>query len=551
MTTKPVRNITPALLAAGCLAFLTGCPYHSSGPKETPVVTGNRDQILHFGNGTEPADLDPQTVTGVPEHHLMLALFEGLAGGDPKTLEPIPAAAETWDVSEDGKVYTFHLRKDAKWSNGDPVTADDFYWSYRRILTPTLGAEYVYMHYIVKNAREYYDKKITDFSEVGYKVIDPHTLEITLNAPTPYFLQLLHHYSWYPVHPATVEKFGGTDKKGTQWTRPENLVGNGPYTLASWKLNHVIVVKKSETYWDRDAVKIKEIHFYPTEDEHGEERDFRAERLHVTNILPFNKIDVYREKNPELLMLDAYLGTYYYRFNVTKPPLNDVRVRRALSLAIDRQKIVQFVTKGGETPAVHFVPPKTMGYTSTTRLEPDVVEAKRLLAEAGFPDGANFPQVELLYNTSERHRGVAQAIQQMWKQSLNVEVGLVNAEWKVYLDRQSQLDYDISRAGWIGDYIDPNTFMDMWLTGGGNNDTGWSNLEYDRLIKQAGETVDETARYQLFQQAEKILLDESPIMPIYFYTKVYLKQPSLQGWYPNLLNTHPYKFLSLVPDEGN
>lgn len=530
-----------------CYAFclLAGILLASCGKRETRVEFGNREQILFRGNGTEPAELDPQIVTGVTEHHTIMALLEGLVTEDPVDLHPVPGVAERWDVSEDGRVYTFHLRGDAKWSNGEPVTALDFWESYKRILTPTLASEYAYMHFVVTNAEVFNQGKLTDFNQVGYKALDEHTFQITLSNPTPYFLSLLNHTSWFPVHLPTVRKYGQPYLRGNKWTRPGHYVGNGPFVLDQWKVNAVIVAKKSPTYWDRDKVRLNEIRFYPIDSADTEERAFRSGQLHVTETLPLSKIEVYKQRQPEVLRIDPYLGVYFYRLNVTKPPLNDKRVRLALAAGIDRQALVEKVTRGGQMPAYNLTPPGTGGYNSRAKVSDDLTTARKLLAEAGFPDGRGFPKVELLFNTSEAHRAIAEAIQQMWKVNLGIEVELVNQEWKVYLDSQHTLNFQICRAAWIADYVDPNSFLDMFLTGGGNNDTGWSNAEYDGLIAAASRESDPARRMEIFQRAEALLLDEMPIIPIYFYTRVNLRRPELKGWHPNILDNHPYKHVYL------
>jgi oligopeptide transport system substrate-binding protein len=531
--------------AVAMLSLFPGC-----AKRQTLIEAGDRDQVLHIGNGTEPQDLDPDVVTGVQEFHIIMSLLEGLVTEDPVDLHPVPGVAESWDISPDRKVYTFHLRNNAKWSNGDPVTARDFWESYKRILTPSLGSEYAYMHFVVKNAEEYNEGKITDFNQVGYKVLDDHTLRITLNNVTPYFLSLLTHQSWYPINIRTVAKYGDPYQRGNRWTRPGHYVGNGPFVLAKWRVNDVIEVRKSPTYWDRDRVRLNAIRFYPIESDDTEERAFRAGQLHITETVPLAKVDDYKANHPDLIQIDPYLGTYFYRVNVTKPPLNDKRVRQALAMVIDRESIVKDVMKGGQLPAFNLVPPGTAGYTCHTHLHEDIAEAKRLLAEAGYPDGKGMPVIDLLYNTSEAHRTIAEAIQQMWRTKLGVNVRLVNEEWKVYLDAQRSMNYQICRGSWIGDYVDPNTFLDMWLTGGGNNETGWSDPEYDRLIAQAAATVDPQQRLDVFQKAEAILMDEMPEIPVYFYTRVYLKRPEVKGWYPTILDNHPYKYVYLEPEKN-
>ncbi len=533
---------TPVLILFVLMMGINGCT-----KRETRVAVGNREQTFHVGNGGEPSDLDPHTAIGEIEHDVMLALFEGLVNGDPKTVEPIPGVAERWDISDDGLIYTFHLRNNARWSNGDSLTAYDFYNSYERALMPSLGNQYSYMLFPVKNAEEFGTGKISDFSQVGFKVLDDHTLRVTLQSPTPYFLSLIIHNSWYPVHLPTIKKFGKIDDRNNRWTRPQNFVGNGPFVLKEWRVNSHILAVKNSNYWDSANVKLKKIYFYPTESSDTEERMFRAGQIHTTRECPQPKIQVYREKKPHLINIYPLLTTYYYRINVTRPPLNDKRVRLALAKSIDRKAIVESVTRGGQIPAYNLTPPGTGGYNCEAAFSENIDQARKLLAEAGFPDGKNFPKFELLFNTLESHRSIAEAIQQMWKKNLNIEVTLRNEEWKVYLDSTHRMDYFITRAGWGGDYSDPNTFLDLMVTGGGNNETGWSNLEYDRLIKVAGATRDQKQRFDAFQKAEAILLDEVPVVPIYFYTRSRLIQPSVKGYYGNLLDQHSFQSVHLEP----
>ncbi len=538
-----MRRVIRLWFLVGCLALIaaTGC-----GHRQTPVELGARDQVLHLGNGAEPSDLDPHIVTGIPEHGIMSALLEGLLSPDPKDLHPMPGAAESWEISPDGKVYTFHLRKNGKWSNGEPLTALDFVESYKRIFTPEIASEYAYMLFPIVNAEDYATGKLKDFSAVGVKALDTFTLQMTLRDPTPYFLSMLAcHYSTWPLNVRTLARYGPVYERGNKWTRPGNYVGNGPFVLDTWKVNQVVIVKKNTNYWDADRVKLNAIYFYPTEELNSEERMFRTGLLHKTESIPPTKIAVYKEKWPEALQLDLYLGSYFYRFNTTKPPLNNAKLRRALSMAIDREAIVTKVTRGGQLPAYCFTPPNTAGYTSRARHVEDIGAAKKLLAEAGYPEGKGLPTLEIHFNTQEAHKAIAEAIQQMWKKNLGVETRLVNQEWKVYMDSQHSMNYQISRSAWIGDYVDPNTFLDMFLTGGGNNDTGFANAEYDRLIKEAARTADPAQRLEVFQRAEELLLAEAPIMPIYFYTKAHLLHPCVKGWYPTLIDQHPYKYVYL------
>lgn len=530
------------------LVLLTSCKKsepQAAAPGAAPKASETPRKVLNFGNGTEPQDLDPQIITGVPENKIVNALFEGLVAEGPTGADTVGGVAERWEISGDGLVYKFFLRANAKWSTGDPVTAQDFVSSYRRILTPSLASEYAYKLHHVVGAEAFNKGELKDFSQVGFAALDARTLQVTLKHRAPFLLEAMKHYSWFPVHIPTVEKFGGLARKGSAWTRPENLVGNGPYLLKEWRPNQRIVVTRSPTYWDRETVKLDTINFLPTESIDTEERMFRTGQVDRTNELPNTKIDTYKRDFAASYRQDPYYGVYFYRLNVTRPPLNDKRVRRALALAIDRESLVRNVTRGGQQPAYNFCPPSPV-FTSTARIAGDLAEAKRLLAEAGFPEGRGFPKVDILYNTSENHRAIAEAIQQMWRTRLGVEIGLANQEWKVYLDSQDTLNYGIARAGWIADYTDPNTFMDMWLTGGGNNDTGWSNAIYDRLVRESLAAGSEQERFAIYQKLEAILADELPVIPIYFYTRVFALNPKLR-FVPNVIDNRSWKFVEFLP----
>jgi oligopeptide transport system substrate-binding protein len=426
-----------------------------------------------------------------------------------------------------------------------PRTAHDFIESYHRILSPPLASPVAYMLYAVANAEAFNQGKIDNFDQVGFRAIDDRTLEISLTNPIPYFLSLLNHYSWFPVHTPTIKKYGPIFERGSPWTHPGRFVGNGPFTLADWRLNDRIRVKRNPTYWDAANVALNEIVFHTIDSNDVEERAFRSGQLHVTDSVPVNRIDRYRRDHPELLRIDPYLGTYFFRVNVTKPPLNNRLVRRALAMAVDRQAIVEKIWRGGQVPAGCFTPPNTAGYTCRSFIPYDVDLARKTLAQAGHADGHGLPPIEILFNSSENHKLTAEAIQQMWRQNLNATATLLNQEEKVYFDSRRQMNYQIYRSTWIGDYVDPNSFLDLWVTNGTNNETGWSNREYDRLIAEASRTSDQTARFEAFQKAEAILLDEAPILPVYFYTHAFLIQPNVKGWYPTILDHHPYKYARL------
>lgn len=533
------------LLSTVVLLALCAC-----GPGQSNVQTGNADQELYIGIGTEPEGLDPHLVTGVTEHYVLLSLLEGLTTVHPKTLEIEPGVAERWEVSDNGLQYTFYLDPEARWSNGDPVTSGDFLFSFERILTPALGAPYAYMLYSIKNAEAFNKGELQDFAEVGVKAPDPRTLTFKLAAPTPYFLSLSTHYTWWPVHPPSVLAHGGMTDRISKWTKPGNFVGNGPFALETWRLNHSIQVTKNAHYRDAESVRLNGIHFLPISMD-TEERAFRADQLHITSTVPIPRIDWYRKNAPDRMHFDTYLGVYYYLLNTAREPLDDPRVRKALAYAIDREALTEHVLKAGQQPAYHFTPPNTGGYTAAAKLPYDPELARELLAEAGFPGGAGFPKLELLFNTSESHRTVAVAIQQMWQSELGVEVSLYNQEWKVYLASRKERNFDIARAAWIGDYVDPNTFLSLGASDNGNNHSNWGNARYDALIREAARTQDPTARLQLFQEAETILMDEMPVIPIYFYVRSTLINEAVRGWYPNILDYHPYQDVWLEADSSD
>lgn len=516
------------------------------GGGESNVLSGNRDGILHYGNGSEPQGLDPHVVTGVPENHIIRALFEGLAVKNPYTLEPEPGVAESWDISEDGRIITFHINPEAKWSNGDPMTAADYVWSWKRLLSPAMGAEYNYMLFPVKNAKAFATGEITDFDEVGVKAQDDLTLQVTLSERTPYFIQLMDHYSTFAVHRPTLEKFGKATDRFTPWTRVENMVSNGAFRLKDWALNRRIELEKSDTYWDRDKVRLNAVVYYPTENVVSEERMFRVGQLHYTQSVPLGKIPVYREMENSPYVQAPYLGTYFFLLNTTRPPLDDVRVRKALSMAVDRDKLNKTVLKGANVSAYSITPPDTLGYYPPKLFGYDVEKARELLAEAGYPNGEGWPGLELTYNTSEDHRKIAVALQQMWMDALNVEVTLTNQEWKVYLDSVTQMNFDIARRGWIGDYVDPNNFLDMYLTGGGNNNTGFSDPRYDDMIlHKAPQAATKEERFAIFFEAETMLMEQMPIIPIFTYTSKHLIHPSVNGLPSNLMDSLNLKYVWL------
>ena len=536
-----MRPFRPGGLALLILLFLAaGC-----ARRETPAEAGIRTQTLLLGNGAEPQDLDPQICTAYSDYNVLIALFEGLTCIDERTSRAVPGVAERWDVSTDGLVTTFHLRANAVWSNGDPVTAGDFVYSFRRILSPAFAAEYAYLFYPIRNAEAFNAGRIADFDQVGVRALGPRTLEITLDHPCPYLPALAAHQAWFPVHRATIERFGRSDQRGTPWTRVENFVGNGPFLLKEWTPNARLVVVRNPRYWDAAHCRLNSVVFFPNESVATDENNFRAGQLHLTwDVLP-DRIEHYRKMDPPLVRADPLSDTFFLRFNVNRPPLHDPRVRRALALAIDRERLARDVLHRSRLPAWALTPPDTGGYTPQARVPTDFSGARRLLAAAGYPSGKNFPRLEIQMNTDAVNTRIFEAVQETWRRELGIEVALANEDFRVWLDNQRTGAYEISRSRWVADYNDPSSYLDLFLGKGGNNMTGWSSAAYDRLNHEARDTLDPVRRNALLQEAEAILLAEAPIAPLFYGTRTYLIHPAVRGWVPSLLGIHRYQYVWL------
>ena len=520
-------------LAGGLLLGLAGCPR-----RETPAEAGIRTQTLLVGNGAEPADLDPQAMSAFTDSNIAYALFEALTKLDARTSAPVPAAADRWDVSADGLVYTFHIRPGARWSNGDPLTAGDFAYAFRRILTPAFAASYSYTLWPIRNAQAFNAGRIADFSQVGVEAPDAATLRLTLERPTPYLPALAAHTTWLPVHRPTIERFGRMDEKGTRWTRPGNLVGNGPFTLAEWIPNGKVAVVRNPLYWNAARTRLNRIEFFPFEHPSVEELNYRSGQLHTTYALPNSKLAAYRAHRPADLRIDPTLSSFYLFINVTRPPFDNRKLRLALAHAVDREAISRDVLGGAFPPARSLTPPGCGGYTARAQVSDDFAEARRLLAEAGFPGGRGLPVVEVQCYADDVKLRALEAIQSMWARQLGVRITITELEQKVLFQNQQSLNYTIGFSGWIADIPDPVTFLGTFVTGNGNNWAGWSNREYDRLIALAAATADNGRRFEVFQRAEAILLEEAPFIPLYFQPQVSAVHPAVRGWTTNLIGFH-------------
>jgi len=494
-------------------------------------------QHFVFNNESEPETLDPAKMTGVLEDRIAKCLFEGLVTTDPKTLEPRPGVAETWEISADGLTYTFHLRADARWSDGSPVTVNDFVRSWLRVITPATAADYAYMLYPLAGAEDFHRGKHSDPTQVGVAAADARTLVVRLRVPCPWFLELCAFHTLLPTPGDAVAQHQ------ERWTRPEHIVGNGPFVLKSWDQRRAIVVEKNQHYWDRAFVKLERVTILPHDNAETAYKLFQTGAVQWIPKLPTAKLDEIRRRAE--YYSSPYFGTYFYRFNVTKPPLDDVHVRRAIAWAIDRQAIAQQIARGGQIPRGAWCPP-IAGYQPVAGPGLDIDRARRELAASRY--AGKVPPIELLYNTDDLHKVIAEALAQQLKQALGIEIVLRNSEWGTYLKAQDSLDYAMSRSAWIGDFGDPDTFFNLFLTGGGNNKTGWGNARYDELVKASQTEGVPATRWKMLQEAERLLVeDECPIACVYTYVAQGLLDERVMGFAPNLRDLHPLKYVWLEP----
>jgi oligopeptide transport system substrate-binding protein len=483
------------------------------------------DNIFRFNVGPEPEYLDPALSTALYDARVEVLLFEGLTAKDPETLQPRPGMAERWDLSPDGRIYTFHLRRDALWSDATPVTAQDFVYSWTRVLDPKTGSRYAYYLYPVLNAQPFNEGKLKDPAQLGLRAVDDKTLEVRLREPVPYFLYLANHSSYYPVPRWAIERYGD------HWTDPGHIVTNGPFLLREHRIHDRIVVDRNPNYWNRQEVRIGRVIAFSVDDGHTATNMYEAG---MVDWLPYPSVPP--EFLPSIRGRFRDLETFtqfalaYYCFNVTRPPLDNVMVRRALSLAIDRRAITDGQLRGGEVPTGSFVPSGFPGYPQPSAPVYDPKQARDLLAQAGFPDGRGFPSFEIL--TPPDRRATAEAVQQFWATNLNIHVKVHSEEYASFLKRWDHRDYDISSNRWIGDYLDPSTFTDLMESTSGNNNTGWKNAEYDRLLAAARVELDPGKRLEIFERGQEILLREQPVAPIYIMAANELVKPYVKGIYP-------------------
>jgi oligopeptide transport system substrate-binding protein len=631
----------PRAILTLCLIF----PLLAACKRETMVERANREGILLVGNSAEPRALDLQIVTGVPENKIISALFEGLVGDHPSDDEAMaPGVATHWEHNEDMTEWTFHLRPEAKWSDGAPLTAEDFIFSYHRMLHPELAAAYAPMLHSILNAETYNrderghilcgldedfptpwetlrkanfqgdesidagDRASREFdslprderrlllaskgldrlnapqlrairddpalfgwpddipqetrqrvvarllahaeagapdlfekAKIGLRAPDPHTLVVTLREPVPYLPSKSRHSTWFPVPKHVILKHGKMTERFTKWATVGNLVGNGPFQLHQWRYNHYIEVRRNPHYWEAQNVGLNGIRFFPIENPYTETRSFLAGQLHTTYNLPPDLLEKTRRDYPQYLRAEPYVGTTFVRLNTTRPGLDDPRVRRALSLAIHREELCKYIYEGF-TPAETYTP-RLGDYRPPAVLRYDLDEAKALLAEAGYPNGKGLPAYALL--TSRMNAGV-DAMQQTFR-NLGIRLTVEQKDWGSYIAAQQSLNFDIAMAGWIGDYLDPTTFLDMWTRNNGNNNTGWDSPEYEALLRKAARQPNPQARLDILAQAEGKLMEEMPFLPVAWYSRLYLHRPEVRGWHPLVLDNHPWKHITLQP----
>ncbi len=496
------------------------------------------EQVVHRGNGEEPETLDPHLAQGIPSSHILRDLFEGLTSESAEG-KLVPGVALRWNISRDARTYTFYLRRDVFWSNGDPLTADDFVYSLQRALDPETASSAARTLLPIQNAREVLAGDLP-VEELDISLLDEFTMQITLTGPTPYFLGLLASPVAYPVHRGNIEEFGD------QFARPGQLVSNGAFVLKEWKRRISIELEKNPNFREADRVIVERVIYLPTEDRSTEVKQFRAGELDWTNEVPSNQFRWLQKHYPEELVISPWMGSYFFGFNLTQEPfIDNPSLRMALILAIDRDIITEKVTQFGEQPSFALVPPGIDGYVpfspeyaDWTQEERDH-EARRLYEQAGYSEEQPL-RVEIRYNTSENHKKIALAVASMWKQTLGVHATLVNEEFRVFLqNREQKVITQVFRVGWISDYNDPYSFLELFRTGYGRNDYGYSNSTFDALLDEAGTERVRARRERLMFEAERTLMSDHVIIPIFTYVTKRLVDPHLKGWRNNVLDHHP------------
>jgi oligopeptide transport system substrate-binding protein len=504
---------------------------------------------LVIANGNEPESLDPAIVTGVSEMRITKALFEGLLRLEGETARPVAALAENWEISSDGRMYTFHLRTNATWSTGRAITTEDVLFSWFRALSPSTAADYAGQLFYIKGAEDFYTGKIKDRSQVGIQAFGSYTLRVELNSPIAFFLDLCCFPTLAVVPREAIERYGD------RWLSSRPLPSSGPYTLDAWRINDKVRLLKNTRYWDASHTLNNIVDFLPTASPNGALNLYETGAADIVwdkDLVPIELLDILITR-PDFHTYD-YLGTYFYRFNVTRRPFDDPRVRQAFALATDKHRIIARLARGYGKAADHFVPDGVAHYSSPPGLPFDPERARKLLAEAGFPGAEDFPAFQFSFFAAAGSGGnlqekIAVELQQMWRSELGIRMELRQIERKVFYSVQSRLDYDLSASSWIGDYNDANTFLDLFTSNSGNNRTGWRNERYDQLIRDANRETDLEKRSVHFAQAETLLVaEEVPIVPLYFYNGFnYFNPDRIEGLHQNLLDEHPIQNIRKRP----
>jgi oligopeptide transport system substrate-binding protein len=546
-----IRRAAIGLMTAIVIAVAPACMTKAQSSQYFGKTEPPEGQVLRYISGSEPESLDPHVSTGQPEARIYLALYEGLTEYDPVTGQAIPAIAERWVSNADNTEFTFYLRHNARWSNGDPITARDFVYSLRRALSPFLAARSAYLAYYIVGAQAYNEGKGRP-EDVGIDAVDDYTVRIRLNTPVPYLSGLVAHQFFRLVPQKAIEQFGD------QWTRPEHIVTCGAFKVKTWRSYDRLIVVRDPNYWDRERVKLDQITFYPVEDNTTQMNLYKAGEVDATynHTVPYAWVDELRRTKDYMDKPENSIE--YYMFNTTKPPTNDVRVRRAFNMSIDKAALSSYrrVVK----PLTAFSPEGIFpGYPQPKGDGFDPAKARELLAEAGYHDASGtfdpstFPveRIELSYNTAETNRQTAEFVQAQWKQNLGLTVPLKNIEWKTFLDSRAKLQYSgIARAGWVGDYMDPYTFLDLFSTATGDNGTGWTDPKFVRMLRDANSQHDPMKRYELLAKAESFLLQAQPVIPLYTTSTDWLKKPYVKGLYANPLTLHSWKYVYIEHDRS-
>ena len=534
----------------GHLPLLALLPFFFFFSSQVMSSISPKKVVLNAQNGEEIRYLDPQLSSGVSSAHIAINLFSGLYEYDPKTGSPKKELVKDYSHNASFTQWTFKLHKNRYWVQkiGDKilkrrkVTAHDFVYSYRRMLSPDLASEYSYMLYIIKNGEKYNQGKILDAKAIGVKALDAHTLVLTTEGPIPSLIKYLPHHSFYPVPKEPIQKFK------EKWIDKKNIWTNGPFTFDEWKLKEKISVVKNPHYPEASNIQLDQVNFKFIGGQSPESvLAFLAGKTDIDLMGPPTS-EIGKMKKMGTLKAARQLGTYFIRINVKK--IKDVRVRKAMALVVPRERIARYVTKSGQVPTVTFVPPSFSDYqpqafTESKTYKERVQKAKKLMALAGHPNGKGLPELEYLYNTAETHEKIAVVCAKAWKEKLGIKVKPLNQEWKVYLNTQKSLDYHLARAGWVADMEDPLNFLEMFITGGGNNNTGYSNKKYDQLINQARIEGDVKKRNKYMQEAESILMKELPIIPVFVYTSLNMAHKYVKGFYANKFDQHPMKYIKV------